>query len=1210
MSKPKLQPRKSEPPSVGIPLPPTARKSSSPAVNAQTAGAVPRFYDGPTVPHRADLKNQAKVAASKATAVAKTSSRRAAATARRHPWSILSIITTLPVLIFFSLASTVLCPPPGPPSALNRYVLSPLGYQPHQSHPILCYPANVYHREFLEPYVYPFIGDAHKRVTTSPAYINYVEPARLQVQSASQKAWNGPLKPIVNRTVRGARRFYLTFVQPHIPYLRAKVYGLTAPYTSRISAFASPHIATANAYATSASDRAVKGYKYAATHPLTGMASGYAQKGYKVGSEQSHKAYQWSKPHALRFRLEVERIIKEVLAPRAVKDLRSAAVQIAKVQAIARAQITQLYLAHLEPHVGPYVNKAAALIAPYTAMYHKHVYQPYIQPTVHYYFPPSQQPRSFLTMLSDFLPSGSSSSHAAERKGQMDDYYHDINRAQRPADVKVPQANKVAEKKAASPAKEATKERQEKRKIERSEMERVRDAIKTRVDEQGKAGLKAARSEIKDLHDDFTSNQLPILAQNLRSELDREIEYITRGLDKLYTTSTSLTKDQVQKSGEQGDMRLKRTTEKIRIRLDSVKSRIHEDGKKVVAKHSEAIDQALGKEYEQLGEQMHWIDGLTAKDGDRYNEVKKLADSWKAKYAALQEDPALTKPFSELRTEVNDYHGAFRDRLGILKRTAIDRIQAREAISSEAEPSRVSILPVKEAAGAAAAAVAGVDANGLIGKGKEQVMDALSQAQAVVQGQTASSGIVDQAKASAESIISAASSGVHVATRSAVKAVGGTPSPESPIEHAESIYNAATDAAGSAAVVASEAVHQATRSIMSAVGATPSPETYNESLESLLAVASEAVSGVIPDLSASAVMHDATRAAMRAVGATPSPETPGEHFQSMSHVASDAAASAVAAANEAIAGLAEDASRILHHATRSAYSAVGATPSPEGASEQLESVASVVAQGAASVYGAVGDSAASAYDAAGSQVHDATRSAMKAVGATPSPETPGEHAQSLAAAAASAVHDATRSAMKAVGVTPSPESPAEYASSAYEAASSGAVSIGSVVSEDLASLATRIQEALGLVPTPEPLASSASSYLASLASAGSSAGAEALSSGSSLLASLQTEAASTLHSATRAASRAAGATPSPETPGEYAQAAGDYIKDKAEQAVRHPREIAESLVRKHAAQISRDLESERAAGTTRIIGDDGHGHGHGRAHATRGAHAHPAQDEL
>ncbi|WVQ79772.1 hypothetical protein IAT38_001872 [Cryptococcus sp. DSM 104549] len=1139
----KNKPRASAPPPLGarvpsVNIPPTSRKSSQPNLPTQSQSGTPKFYTGPTVSQqKPDVKQKVNAAAAKTSAVTKASSKRAVATVRRHPWGFFSLLTTLPFILLISLASTVLCPPPGEPTALNRYVFSPLGYTPHQSHPTLCYPANVYHREVLQPYVYPLLDDVHARVTSLPAYVNYVEPATTQAKAAGLKAWNGPIKPVVNRTVRGARRFYLTFIQPHIPYLRARWHAITSPYTSRISAFASPHIATANAYAKAASERASASYNYAASHPLTGHASRYANQGYKIGSERGYQAYQWSRPHALRAGKEVERIATKVLGPRAVQAAELAAVHVGQAWKAFKAQVCLQYHNHLEPHVGPHVKKATAALAPYTALYAKHIHKPYVQPAYNSVFPPTpeKQSRSFLSILSDFLPT-SGSPHAAETKGQMDDYFSDLEHSRHPADVEVPGADKIAQKPVTPPAPAADASKQEKKAaakaeddfkgMERSEMDRVREALKARVDKQGKQGLAQVKQEIGKLHNDVLKNQLPELYTNFRSEIEREIEYVARGLDKLYTGSTTLTRDQVKKSSEQADARVGRTVEKIKTRLDAKKKKVYEEGKPIVRAQFDLLDAAMGKEYQDLAMKMSWIDDITVKDWDKYHEIRKLADAYKDKYIALHEDPAITKPFAEFRTELGEFHEGLRARVGILKRTALDRIDAREAMAADEtkpEPSRVSILPVVGAGGAAAAA-----GGAIIGKGKEQVLSALSQANAAAAQGTATTGVVDQAKASAESAVKAVSEGVHDATRAAVSAVGGTPSPESPREHVESVYAAAASSAESLADAAVSAAHEATRSALRAVGATPSPESLGESAESLLAAASAAAA-----LAASAAGEKAR--------ATPSPESPAEHVESAYHAATDSASSIVSEYSALASSAASDASAAIHDATRSAVSAVGGTPTPETPGEHLESIANVVAQSAASVYGVVGDG----------------------------------------------VHDATRSVVKAAGGTPSPESPREHAESAYTAVSSGVASVAGAAVEEAARLATQIQEALGLVEEPTPLAASATSYLADLASSGSSLGSEALATGSSLLSSLQAEASTSLHSATRAASRAAGVTPTPESAGEYV----DEAKARAASA----RSVAERLVRKHASQIASDLakESKKPEDYRHKHDDEHHGHAHG-----------------
>nr|XP_031863847.1 uncharacterized protein CI109_000490 [Kwoniella shandongensis]KAA5530919.1 hypothetical protein CI109_000490 [Kwoniella shandongensis] len=1130
MSKPK--PRASEPPTLGrvpsTPVPPTARKSSQPAFDTQPN---PTFYDGPTVASRSDdVKAQAKAVASKTAAVTKAQSKKAVATVKRHPWSILSVITTLPFLILISIASTITCPPPGAPSNLNKYVLSPLGYAPHQSHPVLCYPANVYHREILQPYVYPVLGDVQARLAKSPAYRHVIGPTTTKIQSASVQAWNGPVKPIVNNAIRAARKFYLTFIQPHIPYLKARYHTFVDPYTTRVSAFSSPHIATAKQYFNQISNRAIQSYAYASSHPLTGHAGNYAKKGYKVSSEKGYQAFQWSKPHAHRFSKEAERIATQILGPRAVQAAEIAAARLSHAWVVLKAQVYQLYSTHLDPHVGPYVKKATVAAAPYTALYAKHLYVPYVKPAVDYFFPSPITPKSFLSIFADFLPTGAT--HAAEKRGSMDDYYNDLSKSGRPADVHVPGTEKLAKKQPEPPLPPPNESKQEKKErlseekkvkgTEKEEIDRVREAIRSRVDEQGKKGQQTAKTEIKAIKDQFHSEDVNLLASNLRSEIEREIEYVIKGLDKLYTSSPTLTQEQVRKSSEQADARVKNVVNKIKLRLDTKKTKTVEQIKSVVGAQSAALDKALGQEYKDLATKLSASHGITTKDWDKYNEVKKLSDAWKTKYVALEDDLSLFKPISELKTELDDFHEGFRARVGILKRTALDRIEARQAVS--AEPSRVSILPV---VGAGAEAALG-GAAGIIGKGKDQVIDALNQAAGKATPST--TGVIDQAKASAQSIIDAASSGIHDATRSAVSAVGGTPSPESPREHLESAYNVASESAESIYGAATSNVHEATKSALKAVGVTPSPESPREHAESLASVASASAASIASVAGEAA--HQATRSVISAVGATPSPDSPSEHVESAYHAATNSAASVASVASASAASLASDASAAIHDATRSAVKAVGGTPSPETPNEYLESIANVVAGGAASVYGVVGDN----------------------------------------------VHDATRSVKSAAGVTPSPESPLEYAESVYGAATSSVSSAAAVVTDQAALLATQIQEALGFVSAPTPLASSASSYISALASQGSSAGSEALASGSSILASLQSEASVSIHSATRAASRAAGATPTPETPGEYV----DDLKER----VLGARKVAESLVRKHASQISSDLAKESAEAKTKAKRED------------------------
>ena len=96
------------------------------------------------------------------------------------------------------------------------------------------------------------------------------------------------------------------------------------------------------------------------------------------------------------------------------------------------------------------------------------------------------------------------------------------------------------------------------------------------------------------------NHKLPQFATNMRSEIDREIEYVLKGLDKLYTQSTSLTRDQVTMSSGTSDNRVRKTVEKIQKRLDLLKGRVYDERKPIVKDQSDKLDAILGNDYQAL----------------------------------------------------------------------------------------------------------------------------------------------------------------------------------------------------------------------------------------------------------------------------------------------------------------------------------------------------------------------------------------------------------------------------------------------------------------------------------------------------------------------------------------------------------------------------------------------------------------------------------
>lgn len=152
--------------------------------------------------------------------------------------------------------------------------------------------------------------------------------------------------------------------------------------------------------------------------------------------------------------------------------------------------VQRLYYRHLDPYIGTQLSTAHTAISPYLSLAHQKIYLPYIFPLLKQILPPAvlapEPPKSIWALLSDILPG----SHVAERKADMDRFHEKVDKARKPANVPVPGAEKVAK------AESAHSKSREAKKFDREEMDRVRDALKERVDKQGKKGYNTVRQEV------------------------------------------------------------------------------------------------------------------------------------------------------------------------------------------------------------------------------------------------------------------------------------------------------------------------------------------------------------------------------------------------------------------------------------------------------------------------------------------------------------------------------------------------------------------------------------------------------------------------------------------------------------------------------------------------------------------------------------------
>jgi hypothetical protein len=351
-----------------------------------------------------------------------------------------------------------------------------------------------------------------------------VEPSFTRVKDTTTKVWNGPVAPVARRLQREIKRAYLTLVQPHIPYVKTKFNTLTAPYTSRIAAlhnqYLHPQLAAAQLYANSAKEQSVKSYNYISSHPITGQAGKLANKGYRVGRKRGIDAYNFSKPHAIRGAREAERITREILGPRVIRGLEIGGKHAARGYGIVKGYVLHsllnlleltfrravaAYRTHLDPHLGPHINRATTILRPYVEILNQKVYRPYIRPSLESILPSvifaPQPPKSFWAMFSEFLPTTGGS--RGETKGRMDDNYSRVTKEIKTKTASVKSKASSASSslsRSASPSpspsviKNGGKAKGEK--MTRGEMDKTREELKTRIEEQGKKGYKQVKSEV------------------------------------------------------------------------------------------------------------------------------------------------------------------------------------------------------------------------------------------------------------------------------------------------------------------------------------------------------------------------------------------------------------------------------------------------------------------------------------------------------------------------------------------------------------------------------------------------------------------------------------------------------------------------------------------------------------------------------------------
>jgi hypothetical protein len=90
------------------------------------------------------------------------------------------------------------------------------------------------------------------------------------------------------------------------------------------------------------------------------------------------------------------------------------------------------------------------------------------------------------------------------------------------------------------------------------------------------------------------------MTDNNRKELVKDVDYILGGMDRLYSESEALTRDQVAQSGKMADQRLSTKLATIKGRGGEVARVTRDQGKPALKREVDAVDAVLGKEWTDL----------------------------------------------------------------------------------------------------------------------------------------------------------------------------------------------------------------------------------------------------------------------------------------------------------------------------------------------------------------------------------------------------------------------------------------------------------------------------------------------------------------------------------------------------------------------------------------------------------------------------------
>ncbi|GAA5987542.1 hypothetical protein JCM10908_002000 [Rhodotorula pacifica] len=493
--------------------------------------------------------------------------------------------------------------------------------------------------------------------------------------------------------------------------------------------------------------------------------------------------------------------------------------------------------------------------------------------------------------------------------------------------------------------------------------------------------------------------------------LDDEGDLMVGRLGRYFArVGANLREDEVEAKAREADELAVKAQARVDKKAKAIKAEVAEYRSELQAKEIAAVEQAkaavtdlVDKAQSELGQGWTWLDGVTAKDWQRYHGLRDAEKNLHSRFAdlhagAIKESRLATpEPHALL-----DYFNEQPDKLVDAFEKILNKIKVRG--QRELKGEWLGVVPEAQKAMDAATGKVGA----VVGDVKASASSLAGYEAQPTNVVESASSIASVAQASASSLASAAASAL--------------PTVQSPQEYVSTVKST---------------VAEASQQVLRAVGIEPSPTDLKQTATSVAQAASS---------SASSVIAAASQSVVRAVGEEPSPTDLPQAATSLAKVASSSASSV---ASQVISDYPSSVSSVIDSATRAAEQAastvVGSAASL--ASSASKAVSSSIAAPAASAIksASVQSSVGSASERVGEALGDASQAVLRAVGVEPSPTNVKQSATSVIKAASSSVS----SAASVVSSLASPHSsfrPAAQTPSIVASASSLVSSVSSVAS--------------------------------------------------------------------------------------------------------------------------------------------------------------------